>query len=341
VRGLVYQILLVAVVAFLLYEASTNAYDNLRRVGIVSGFGFLDNTAGFDISQAFIPYSARRLHLRRGVRRRSSQHADRRRDRDRPRDVPRLRGRGSAALDQLDHQQARHDLRRGDPQRPAAPAAPVLVQRGPGLPAGAARLNQRRNELLPQQPRPDHAEAGGSTSGPGSCRTFLAIGIVAAIAFRVFARREQEATGRQYPVGLVALGLILGLPALAWIFLALTGGNPITFDLPQRSRFNLTGGTTILPEFVALLVGLVTYTAGFIAEVVRAGILAVSRGQTEAANALGLRPGPTLRLGGDPAGHARDHPAADEPVPQPDQELVAGGGDRLPRPRPGLHGHGA
>jgi len=65
---------------------------------------------------------------------------------------------------------------------------------------------------------------------------------------------------------------------------------------PEKGRFNIRGGMELLPEFVALLFGLVTYTAAFIAEVVRAGILAVSRGQTEASYSLGLRPGPTLRL---------------------------------------------
>jgi general L-amino acid transport system permease protein len=81
-----------------------------------------------------------------------------------------------------------------------------------------------------------------------------------------------------------------------WIILAWTIGNPISFEVPEQQRFNLRGGMQILPEFVALLVGLVTYTAAFIAEVVRAGILAVSKGQTEAASSLGLRPGFTLRL---------------------------------------------
>jgi general L-amino acid transport system permease protein len=71
---------------------------------------------------------------------------------------------------------------------------------------------------------------------------------------------------------------------------------PLEFAYPERGRFNIRGGIEILPEFVALLFGLVIYTAAFIAEVVRAGILAVSHGQTEAAYSVGLRPGPTLRL---------------------------------------------
>ena len=71
---------------------------------------------------------------------------------------------------------------------------------------------------------------------------------------------------------------------------------PLHFDVPQVGRFNITGGLALQPEFVALLLGLSIYTAAFIAEVVRAGILAVSHGQTEAAYSLGMKPGPTLRL---------------------------------------------
>jgi general L-amino acid transport system permease protein len=139
-------------------------------------------------------------------------------------------------------------------------------------------------------PRPVFAE-GASLVG-----WTVIIGLVAAIAFRIWARKEQAETGRQYPVGWAALGLILGLPLAVWGLLALVATNPIGLELPQRGTFNLRGGASILPEFVALLLGLVIYTGAFIAEVVRAGILAVSRGQTEAASSLGLPPGPTLRL---------------------------------------------
>jgi general L-amino acid transport system permease protein len=124
----------------------------------------------------------------------------------------------------------------------------------------------------------------------------LAIGLVGTFVYRSWAGRQQEQTGRQYPTGKVTLALVLGLPILAWIVLALFSANPISFELPRRGTFNLTGGMQVLPEFVALLLGLVTYTAAFIAEVVRAGILAVSKGQSEAAGSLGLKPGQTLRL---------------------------------------------
>jgi len=130
--------------------------------------------------------------------------------------------------------------------------------------------------------------------GPGGNLIVWAflLGIVATFLFRRWAHKQQAATGKQYPIGQVALSLIVVLPLL--IYFAL--GRPISFVYPELAGFNLRGGIQIFPEFVALLLGLTTYTAGFIAEVVRAGILAVSRGQTEAANALGLRSGPTLKL---------------------------------------------
>jgi general L-amino acid transport system permease protein len=118
------------------------------------------------------------------------------------------------------------------------------------------------------------------------------IGVVATLVFRSWAHKQQAATGRQYPIGWVALALIVVVPALIYFVL----GRPVTFVYPELAGFNLRGGVQIFPEFVALLIGLTTYTAGFIAEVVRAGILAVSKGQTEAAHALGLRNGPTLKL---------------------------------------------
>ena len=120
----------------------------------------------------------------------------------------------------------------------------------------------------------------------------LLAGVVAAIGYRLWARRRQSQTGQQSPVLWVTLGLVIALPLAV---LALSGF-PVQFDYPEAGRFNIRGGVEVLPEFAALLFGLVTYTAAFIAENVRAGILAVVKGQTEAAYSLGLRPGPTLRL---------------------------------------------
>jgi len=118
------------------------------------------------------------------------------------------------------------------------------------------------------------------------------VGVIGALGYRNWARKKQERTGAQSPVALVALGLIIGLPVIAF-FLA---GMPATLEFPEKGRFNIRGGMEILPELVALVIGLTFYTGAFIAEVVRAGIMAVSRGQTEAAGAVGLRTGQTLKL---------------------------------------------
>ncbi len=109
------------------------------------------------------------------------------------------------------------------------------------------------------------------------------------------------------------------------------GGAPTAWSIPKHSGSPMEGGASLTPEFLAVLLGLVMYTAAFIAEVVRAGIASVAHGQVEAAGSLGLTRG-TGDAARDPAaGAARDHPAAHQPVPEPHQELVARGGDRLPR----------
>lgn len=120
----------------------------------------------------------------------------------------------------------------------------------------------------------------------------LLAGIVLAWVWRMAAARHQQATGQRWPVGWVSAALILGLPLLAWAVM----GAPTEMDVPEVGGFSLQGGRSISPEFTALLLGLSTYTAAFVAEVVRAGILAVDRGQTEAAQALGLNAGQRLRL---------------------------------------------
>lgn len=130
--------------------------------------------------------------------------------------------------------------------------------------------------------------------GEGAWLVLAGLVIGAAISYFVAkrAKARQAATGQQFPVFLTSLALIIGLPLLGFFL----SGMPLTFDLPQKGAFNLTGGLNVKPEFLSLFLALSFYTASFIAEIVRAGILGVSRGQTEAASSLGLSSGQSLRM---------------------------------------------
>jgi general L-amino acid transport system permease protein len=290
VRSIAYQIALFAVVAVLVYAAASNAIENLARARIASGFGFWNNVAGFDISQTLIEYSSRGLTYGRafwvGLL-----------------NTLLVAGIGIILATILGFIVG---ISRLSSNWLLAKTAGCYVEIIRNLPL-LLQLLFWYNAVLKALPDIRESIAIGGVfinnrglflptpvfkSGFGAVEIALLVGIVGAIVFRIWARRRQERTGRQAPVLLVTLALLIGLP-LAVLFLA---GLPIGFEFPQAGRFNITGGTEVLPEFVALLFGLTIYTAAFIAEVVRAGILAVARGQTEAAYSLGLRPGLTLRL---------------------------------------------
>jgi general L-amino acid transport system permease protein len=120
----------------------------------------------------------------------------------------------------------------------------------------------------------------------------LALGIAAQLALAAWGRRRQARTGLAFPVWRSGLALVVALPMAAFAAATLTAA----WDVPALRGFNYRGGFVLVPEFVALFAALSTYTAGFIAEIVRAGILAVPGGQIEAAKAVGLTPNQTLRL---------------------------------------------
>jgi general L-amino acid transport system permease protein len=107
-----------------------------------------------------------------------------------------------------------------------------------------------------------------------------------------YVRLRQERTGEQLPVLFPSLGILILLPGLMWLIL----GQPFELVFPVLKGFNFVGGMVLTPEFTAVLVALVIYTAAFIAEIVRSGIQAVSKGQLEAASSVGLRPGLVMRL---------------------------------------------
>ena len=285
------QVAIVAVIAVLIAAVAHNVAQNLARAHIASGFGFWNNTAGFDISQTLIDYSASTSTFGRafwvgllntllvaaigivlatvvgfvvGIARLSRNWL-----------VARLAGgyveliRNVPLLLQLFFWY--NAVLRSLPQLRGSVAFP-----------GGAILNNRGLFL----PRPEF--------GAHFIAVLIAlfVGIAAAIVLQILARRRLDRTGAELPILWPALGLIVGLPLVAFAL----AGFPLTFSVPQMGRFNVSGGVEILPEFAALVIALTIYTAAFIAEVVRAGVLAVHSGQIEAAQALGLRSSATLRL---------------------------------------------
>jgi len=290
VRSVAFQSVLTACVVFVAYQGFSNAVENLEKAKIASGFGFWNNTAGFDIGQRLIEYSATSSYGRAfwvgllntllvasigivlatfwgfllGIGRLSKNKI-----------INMLSTiyveviRNTPLLLQL--------LFWYNAVLKALP--PVVDSKALGL---GIFLNNRGLFA----PEPVFGAAWPMVNWA------ILIGVAGAIGFRHWARKRQAETGQQAPVFLVTLALVVGLPALVFLI----AGSPLSFNHVELGRFNIRGGVQIFPEFVALLLGLVIYTASFIAEVVRAGIQSVYRGQTEAAYALGLRPGPTLRL---------------------------------------------
>jgi general L-amino acid transport system permease protein len=131
------------------------------------------------------------------------------------------------------------------------------------------------------------------TRGFGPWLAFVAVGLGLAVAAFVWRRRRKLSTGQNSYAALVAAVPLLSLPLLGWLAVP---GRPLLVSTPVFEGFNVAGGTTLTPEFAALLFGLVVYTAAFIADIVRAGIQAVPKGQVEAARSLGLSNFDVMRM---------------------------------------------
>ena len=290
VRQAIYQVLLLAAVAYAAYWVVNNVAENLRRQNVASGFDFLGRTAGFDVSQSLIEYSNASSYGRAfwvgllntllvavlgivaatvigfivGIARLSSNWL-----------IARL---ATAYVEIVRN-------------------LPLLLQLffwyfavlktlpGPRqshvLPGGAF-LNVRGLYLPAPVPQP----------GFGAVAIALGVGLLLAIGLWVWSRRRQQMTGQIFPVLWPSLLIIVALPLVAYF----AAGSPLSLNYPELRGFNFQGGVALQPELMALLLGLSIYTASFIAEIVRAGILGVPRGQTEAAQALGLSNGQRLRL---------------------------------------------
>jgi general L-amino acid transport system permease protein len=290
VRGIVVQLVLVAALTFLVWWIVGNTVENLRRSNIASGFGFLTNRAGFDIGDSAIPYTSDDTYLRALVV--------------------------------------------GLINTVIVAGAGIVTATIVGFVIGIGRLSNNwlirkictvyvetfRNippllviffwyfgvlSVLPLPKESIHLPFGSFLNSRGfyfpkfvwgEGAWLIPVALVLAIAMSWFVARRayqrQMATGQQFPVFLTSVALIVGLPLLAFVL----SGFPLSFDMPKQSTFNLTGGFQVKPEFLSLYLALSFYTAAFIAEIVRAGIRGVNKGQSEASSALGLRSGQALRL---------------------------------------------
>jgi general L-amino acid transport system permease protein len=290
IRAVVFQ---AALAVFLLaagWWIVGNVIDNLRRANIASGFGFFGSRAGFEILFSLIPYSANETYFRAflvsllntiyvsiigiflatvvgftvGISRLSKNWILSRLATvyvEFFRNIPLL-------LQLLFWYKAVLSILPGPRQGYVLPGGIFLNNRG----------------LI--MPRPVAEAGAGLVVGAFVVAVLLALGVSR------WATRRRLATGQSFPALRTGVLLVVLLPLAAFVL----AGGPFQLDVPALKGFNFAGGMVIAPEFMALLLGLTIYTASFIAEIVRGGILSVSHGQTEAAAALGLRGTQTLRL---------------------------------------------
>lgn len=294
VRGILFQVLLVLAIVGLAWSLVHNTAANLRAQGIGFGFDILLNTAGFQVNQTLIPYQETSTYARVYV-------------------VGLLNtllvaGLGVVLATIIGFVVGIARLSRN---WIIARAAAVYIEALRNIPLllqifiwyfAVLRLLPAKREALSLGPLGLLNIAGWYAPSPVLGEGFalipvtLLVAILGIFALAAWARRRLAATGQAFPVFLTSVGLIAAAFILPSLIIGIFWGAPLSFEYPTMGNFGPRGGARLYPELMGLLMALSFYTATFIAEIVRAGILAVSQGQTEAAYSLGLRPGPTLRL---------------------------------------------
>jgi general L-amino acid transport system permease protein len=291
IRGWVFQIVVVGLVGLLAWYLVSNTMENLQRQKIASGFDYLGREAGFEIGDTMIEYSPASTYARAiwvGIL-----------------NTLRVAVLGIILATILGTMIGIGKL---SPNWLLAKICEWYVEAFRNVPLllwlflfykliseafpgprqaismfwGSLFLSNRGLYFPVPVADPIHAWMG---------LAFL-IGIAGAYVLHRWAKKRQDATGQPFPSILAGFGIVIGLPILVW----LGGGAPSQMSWPELKGFNFDGGTVIQPEFTALLVGLVLYTSAFVAEIVRSGILALHKGQSEAAMAIGLSRTQAMRL---------------------------------------------
>jgi len=289
-NGVVFQILFVAALIWLGAEIIANAKANLAAQRITSGFGFLQNNAGFDVNQTLIPFTGSDSYIRVFL-------------------VGLLNTLLVAvvgiffatiigfavALGRLSPNWLLSRIAGGYVEliRNLPPLFQILFWYKAVL---AALPNPRQSysffDSFFLSNRGLVIPKWIAAPGLDAFLIAVAIAIVAVFVLRRYAHKELLEKGHKITIWPYVLGLIFGLPLLAIAVF----GQPFTLEFPTLRGFNFAGGSRVIPEFVALTLALSTYTAAFIAEIVRAGIMSVHKGQMEAGSSLGLSRGQTLRM---------------------------------------------
>ena len=290
IRAIIYQIAALGMVGLLGYYLFTNTVANLHKQSIATGFGFLGKEASFEIGESLIDYSAADTYLKAltvGVL-----------------NTIKVAFIGIVLTVILG---TFLGIARLSTNWLVAKFAAVYIEVMQDIPILLQLFFWYSffYDILPAPRDAIEPITGVFMSNRGivfavpewhAAYEYAAMAFVAACIAVYFihrwARKRQEKTGRIFPVVSVSLGIAIGLPLVTW-FLA---GAPHKMSVPELTGFNFQGGLNVSPEFGALLLGLVIYTAAFVAEIVRAGIQAIGKGQTEAAMALGLKPGQILNL---------------------------------------------
>ena len=292
-RALVYQVVVVAVVGWLLYSMITNTARNMEAQGLASGFGFLKSSAGFGIiSTPLVPYSEASSYF-----------------------MVFLVGLVNTIIVALIGCILALivgflvGIARLSSNWLVQKIATFYIELFRNVPLLLQILFWYIAVLTPLPGPRDLHEAGESVffsvnnrgvifaepvGQPGFEFVWYAFfgAIVLAWLISKWASARQMRTGAQFPALSTGLLLVIGVPLIVFMLM----GRPLDLQPAEMSRFALRGGVTIIPEFVALLLALVVYTSAYIAEIVRSGIQAVSHGQTEAASALGIKPTHRMRL---------------------------------------------
>ncbi|TAH67660.1 MAG: ABC transporter permease subunit [Rhodopseudomonas palustris] len=288
--GLLLQLLFLVALVWIGYEIVDNARGNLANQRIASGFSFMSHTAGFGVSQALIPYSEADSYTRVFLVGLVNTLA--------------VSVVGIVFATILGFVIA---LCRLSPNWLVARIGGAYVELVRNLPL-LFQILFWYLAVLGTLPNPRQSVSLFDTfflsirgivvprpigeAGLGAFLLALAIAAAVAILLPIYARRRLYRTGRRLRVWPVVLATAIVLPTLAMAIF----GRPVSFEIPELKGFNFAGGARLPPEFVALTLALSTYTAAFIAEIVRAGIQSVPKGQMEAGASLGLSHGTTLRL---------------------------------------------